>query len=150
MTTYQREIAHLVMEDIKPLMRRHWEESGRHKDIPMAPNYKAYLNAEDQGLLRVFTARRDLILLGYMIFFVGSLHYTLNKLAQLDLLYVLPACRGGKVGYSLMRFSEDYLITEGVDLIKHGMGLNHHYGCMLLKMGYEPIETIYEKRCHHA
>ena len=145
MTTYQRETVAQVLDEIKPLLMKHWEEIAHFKAVPLDPDYDAYLRAEAQGKLRVFTARKDGTLVGYSVFFMGNLHYRSARIATQDILFLLPECRGF-TGYRLIRFSDSELKAEGVEVTYHHVKVAHDFGPLLAHMGYAPVDIIYARR----
>ena len=147
MTAYARETVAGVLDEIKPLLARHWEEIATYQDIPLDPDYDAYLAAEARGCVRVFTARSDKRLVGYGVFFVGNLHYRSSRIATQDILFVLPEFRQGRVGYGLVRFISRQLSAEGLQVVYQHVKLAHPALGRLLELdGYEPVETIYARR----
>ena len=70
---YQQEFLSTVVEDIKPLLKEHWEEIALNKEkIKLNPDWDTYEELEHQGRLKVFTARQDGSLVGYFVIIVGS------------------------------------------------------------------------------
>ena len=147
MTTYAREPYAAVIDEIKPLLHEHWQEIATYQDIPLDPDYPAYEMAEQHGRLRIFTARRDGVLVGYGVLFVGNLHYKSSRIATQDILFVLPEHRLGRVGFGLVRFLDAQLKAEGVQVVYQHVKLAHPaLGRVLSHVGYEPVETIYARR----
>lgn len=145
MTVYQRETLADVREDISPLLVKHWEEIARFKDVPLDPNWDGYAAAERNGVLRVFTARRDGALLGYGVFFRGNLHYRSSVLFTQDIFFVLPQHRG-IVGARLLRYCDEQLQAEGAQAVYHHVKTHLDWGPVLERMGYEKVDTIYGRR----
>ncbi len=145
MTTYQRESIAQVRGDIEPLLVKHWEEIARFKDMPLDPHWAGYYAAEANGVLRVFTARRDGALLGYGVFFKGNLHYISSLIFTQDIFFVLPQNRG-LVGARLLMFCDEQLSAEGAQAVYHHVKKSHDFGPVLERMGYEAVDTIYGRR----
>ena len=146
MTTYQRESVADVLDEIKPLLARHWDEIATFKDLPLDPKYDAYLKADFAGLVRVYTARREGVLVGYGVFFIGNMHYQSSKIATQDLLFLAPEHRGSSIGMRLIRFCDDMLESEGVQVIYQHVKAAHDFGPLLERLGYETNEKLYAKR----
>lgn len=146
MTTYQREIVSAVMNEIKPMLADHQAEIATWQDIPLMPDYETYLKADALGIVRLFTARRDK-LIGYAVFFVGSLHYKTTLQAHGDLIFVIPEYRGKLVGNHLLDYSIARLKAEGMKLIRQPVMHTLDFGPLLVRKGFRPTETIYELRC---
>mgnify|MGYP003345974306 FL=1 len=68
---------HQVCEDIKELIKLHYEEIAVNKDvIPLDPDWDNYKNLCDKNILMIITARDEGRLVGYSIFFITNhLHY---------------------------------------------------------------------------
>lgn len=146
MTVYARETVLGVLPEIKPLLERHWQEIATYKDIPLDPDFEAYCSAELRGSVRVFTARVYGELIGYGVFFIGNLHYRSSRIATQDILFVLPEHRKGRVGYGLIRFCDEQLKAEGIEVVYQHVKLAHDFGPLLKHIGYEPVETIHARR----
>ena len=145
MTTFQRETFAQVIEEIKPLLDKHWEEIAHFHDIALDPNYAMYRKAEEAGKLRVFTARKDGALVGYAVFITGNLHYQSTSTAMQDILFLLPEHRGF-TGYRLIKFADSELAKEGVQITYHHVKVAHDFGPLLERMGYVPVDIIYARR----
>ena len=143
---YQRESVAAVFEEIKPLLALHWEEIAHYQDIPLDPDYDSYLALDKTGRIRVYTVRKEGVLIGYSVFFLGNLHYRSTKIASQDILFVLPEYRGGGVGFRFIRYCDTQLESEGVTVVYHHVKVKHDFGRLLVHLGYEPIDTIYGRR----
>jgi GNAT superfamily N-acetyltransferase len=144
--TFQRETVAKVIDEIKPLLEKHWEEIAHFKDIALDPEYETYHKAEAADRIRVFTVRAtegDLI--GYGVFFLGSLHYRATKTASQDILFVLPEHRG-ITGYRFLEYCDNQLKAEGVKIVYHHVKVAHDFGRLLRRIGYEAVDTIYARR----
>ena len=108
MITYQQESLVTTKEDARPLLEKHWEEIALNKDtIKLNPDWDAYADLEDAGILKIFTARSDGNLIGYFVVFVRShIHYKDNLFAYNDILYLDKDYRKGFTGAKLMKFAE--------------------------------------------
>ncbi len=135
-------------EEALPLLQKHWQEITAFHDIPLNPNVDRYIEFDDNGQLRIYTARIDGALVGYAVFFLAfNTHYRDSLQAVQDIVYVDPDKRQSTVGLRLLRFADAMLREEGVQLISHHVKLAHPaLGVILERMGYVPIETIYAKR----
>ena len=93
MPNFQQEFLTSVVEDAKELLERHWEEIAVNKDkIKLNPHWEAYVDLEDSGQLRIFTARENGKLIGYFVVIVGvNLHYKDHVFAVNDILYLHPS-----------------------------------------------------------
>lgn len=138
-----------VVDEILPLLERHWREVAYYDDIPLSPEWATYEFAARQGILRVFTVRIDDKLVGYTVFIVRpNIHYSSCVQATEDLLFVAPEYRKGRLGMQLIQYSDAELAKEGVQVVtrhvKAQPGLD--FGPLLERIGYEPIDRIFGRR----
>lgn len=147
MLTFRTETLSQAKADGEPLLRRHWAEIAHYQDIPYAPRWDAYENLERLGMLRIYTARLDGQLVGYCVFVVmHNIHYGSSLEASEDVLFLVPEQRNGRIGIRLIKFADELLRSEGVQLVKRHVKFAHDHGPILERMGYEPIDQIYGRR----
>ena len=145
--TYQGERAVDIWDEIQDLLQAHYEEIAHYQDIPLVPDKEAYLTAEAQNQLRIYTVRDITTLVGYAVFFVRpNIHYSTSLQAMQDILFVLPAYRKGRVGIRLIQHAERALRAEGVQAVYHHVKRTNQVGRLLMRMGYELIDEVYAKR----
>lgn len=147
--TYGRESLCDVWNDIQPLLYLHWREIATHQDIPLQPIRAYYDAGEASGVLRIFTVR-DILknLIGYAVYLVApNAHYGSCLQANQDVLYVHPDWRRGGLAARLIRFCDDRLREDGVQVVAQHVKLAHPVLSVLLeRAGYQAVETIYTKR----
>ena len=56
--------------ELIPLLIAHYHEVAHFRDIPLAPDRAGYQRIWDAGMLRIYTARADGQLIGYMVGFI--------------------------------------------------------------------------------
>lgn len=137
-----------VIEDIKPLLTKHWQEIARNRErIELNPDYGRYKELENRGALFIFTAREDGKILGYAIYFVGPhLHYRDHKWALSDIFWVTPERRGIMVGKRLFGLAEKVLRENGVSVMHTTSKIAHpSAGRLLEHFGHEHIEAGHAK-----
>jgi GNAT superfamily N-acetyltransferase len=141
-----------VIAEIRPLLERHYEEIAAYKQFPLQPDWATYIALDRQGKLLIVTARqkdmRDPLgtLIGYAIFLVvHHLHYTTQKLAVNDLLFLDKPYRRGSTGIKLITAAEAALAERGVDKVQWHVKPAHDWGKLLERRGYVPDETIWAK-----
>lgn len=144
---FQREKAHDVFQEMKPLVEKHWREIEHYKDIPLDPDYDTYLKMEDLGILRVYTARDEGKLIGYAVFFIKHHLHNKNSLqAVQDLIFIDPEFRGG-LGARFIMWTEKELVKEKVQAVFHHIKIATPKTVnMFENMGYELIDVIAGKR----
>lgn len=129
-----------------PLLFAHWQEIAHYKDIPLAPDREVYARTDMAGLLRVYTARDDAALVGYAVYFVkAALHYSGSVQAVSDVIFLDRSMRGLN-GWKFLKFVDQALTEEGVEVAYHHVKLAHNFGPILERMGYEAVETIFSRR----
>lgn len=133
------------MDEIEPLAVHEWQESG-HPTRPLDINWEAYLNFEQSGQLKLFTARRGETLVGYfVVLLLSPLTTKSDVVGYYDSVYVTKDSRKSLVGKSLFQFVEKCLKEDGVGRVIASSSKKNPIGNFLSRLGYEEIETKYEK-----
>ena len=151
--TYQREeLKDLVGNlDLERLLHEHWAEIEHFKDIPLDVDWAAYRAIEAAGKLRIYSARRDGRLIGYTAYFVGHPPRYRNSLqAAHDVLFIERPERRAKIGHGLIRYSEQLLAQEGVQVIYQSSNVAHPWDALLTRLGYEPVDNLWGKRLNRS
>ena len=143
---FARETLASCLEEAKPLLLEHWKEIAQYDDISLDPDYERYYTLEQNGLLRVFTARSEEgNIIGYAVFFVNTnAHYKQSLQASQDIIFIHPNHRG--TGGRFILWCDEQLRSEGVQVVFHHLKAAHNFGPMLERFGYELIDLIYGKR----
>lgn len=147
MITYQQESLVTAEKDARPLLEKHWEEIALNKDIiKLNPDWEAYADLEDSGILKIFTARDDDKLVGYFVTFVRShIHYKDHLFAYNDILFLDEEYRKGFTGAKLIKFAEKCLKEDGVSVVTINTKRHKPLDVLLSWLGYKHIENIYSK-----
>ena len=142
----REDVTSRLIEEIKPLFLKHWQEIGHYKDIELNPEWDAYIKLDSLGMLRVYSARLMDRIVGYNVFFVrNSPHYKQSLQASQDILFVDPEHRG--FGLKFIDWCDQQLKAEGVQVVFQHMKAKHSFGPALEKrLGYELIDLIYGRR----
>ena len=145
--TYQQEFLDTVEKDIKPLLQDHWEEVAVNKSvIKMNPDWDAYHNLEDNGALKIFTARSDEDLIGYFVVLLRNhIHYKDHIFAANDVLFLKQEYRKGLTGANLMKFAEKCLKEDGVSVLVVNTKRHSPFDGLLEWLGYSHVENVYSK-----
>lgn len=149
MIEYKQEFLCTCLDDFKPMLEKHWEEIAINKDtIRLNPDYDLYYELEEQGVVKCFTARdQDDKPIGYIVFFIRPhIHYKDTMWGMMDILYVDKKYRGTRVAIKLIKFAEQCLQRDGIDVMMLGTKLHKDFGRLLEALGYSPVETFYGKR----
>lgn len=129
-----------------PLLVAHKDEIAHYADIPLEPDVAMYAAVDAAGALRCFTARRHGALVGYCLFFVRpNPHYASSLQAVQDVLYLDPS-RRGMTGYRFIRWCDEQLAAEGVQVVYHHLKAKHDHAALMHALGYEVVDYIYAKR----
>lgn len=147
MITYQQESLVTVKADIIPLLEKHWEEVALNKEkIKLNPDWDAYANLEDAGILKIFTARDDRKLVGYFVVFVKShIHYKDHLFCYNDVIFVDEEYRKGFTSTRLIKFAEKCLKADGVEVMIVNTKRHKPFDSLLVWLGYKHIENLYSK-----
>ena len=147
MITYQQESLVTVKADIIPLLEKHWEEVALNKEkIKLNPDWDAYANLEDAGVLKIFTARADGKLIGYFVVFVKShIHYKDHLFCYNDLIFIDEEYRKGFTSPRLIKFAEKCLKADGVEVMIVNTKMHKPFDSLLVWLGYKHIENLYSK-----
>lgn len=144
---YQQEFLLTVVEDAKPLLEKHWEEIAVNKGvIKLNPDWDAYYDLEQNGLLKIFTAREDTKLIGYFVVIVRKhIHYKDHLFAANDIIYLSPEYRKGMIGAKLIKFAEKCLKEDGVSVLLINTKTHKPFDNLLSWLGFKHVESIYSK-----
>ncbi len=147
MITIQIEPFPAFLDEVKPLLPRHWEELALNKDeVPLDPQYGVYLERDWQGQVLVMTVREDAVLVGYFVGFVApGLHYQTCLTLTMDIFWVAPEARGGGVGYHLFREVEREAKRRGVKRMFVGSKLHKDASWLFERLGYQEVERYYSQ-----
>jgi GNAT superfamily N-acetyltransferase len=147
MPTYKQEFLVNVMEDIKPLLDKHWEEIATNKHaIKLNPDWDAYKILEDHGNLKIFTARDNDKLVGYFVVIVRThIHYKDHLFAANDVLYLDKDYRKGFTGAKLIKFAEKCLKDDGVSVLVVNTKRHKPFDQLLQWLGFNHVENTYSK-----
>lgn len=146
MIAYQVERFGDVIIEITPMFHDHYDEIATDKEVkPLDPDFDRYLALEDQGMLRIFTARENGQLIGYFVSLVHThLHYQQTMMALNDIMYVTPGHRGSTVGYRLMKMAMADLKNLGADVLIIHMKCDYPFRPLLKRLGFHLTEENWE------
>ena len=144
MISFRRELLCEVVEEVQPLLERHYLELTRNKDVvKLAPKWAAYAAMEQPGCFTVFTARDDDKLIGYNAFFVQThMHYEGLTVAQNDVFWIEPDYRRGVTALRFLRFCEDHLKAQGVMKLVYHCKPSNNFAPILHLLGYADEEVM--------
>lgn len=144
---YQQEFLDSVRGEVESLIQDHYNEVYPARDTFQSNmDWDSYAKLEDVGFLKIFTARDDDDLVGYLWVIVSpNLHSRGSVVACDDGLYVAKSYRGQAVAKELVRFTERCLKEDGVKVF-HIVGTTEKpIDSFVKRMGYTEIETKFQK-----
>tara|TARA_R110001606_G_scaffold88029_1_gene198177 strand:- start:131 stop:574 length:444 start_codon:yes stop_codon:yes gene_type:complete len=145
MIKYQQEFLSTAELEITPLAELEWEESG-HPTEPLNINWEGYFELEDLGRLKFFTARKEELLIGYFVVIVMMpLTAKGDLMGVYDAVYVHKDYRKSTVGKRLFKYVETCMKEDGVYRVLASSSNKNPIGNFLTRMGYNEVETKYEK-----
>jgi GNAT superfamily N-acetyltransferase len=134
-------------QESMPLIEAHWREIAHDLTIPLSPDWERYYALQDAGSIRVYTARRNGEIIGYAWFIVNrNLHYSTSVQAIQDVIFIRKDLRRGTLGTRLIKFSEEQLKQEGVQVVVHHIKAKHDWSPLIERLGYSLVDLIYLKR----
>ena len=144
---YQQEFLATVENDIRPLLERHYKDIAVNQDkIKLNPDWEAYHSLEQDGMLKIFTAREQGELVGYFVVIVHrNLHYKDHLFASNDVIFLHPDHRKGRTGIKLIQFSEKCLREDGVSVLAINTKVHKPFDKLMQFLGFSLVERIYSK-----
>jgi len=148
MITFQTEPFMRAYTDAYPALVRHYDEIAENKEAtgPINPDLRAYEALEATGRLRVLTARKDGVIVGYFTFFIGrNLHYDVTCGTE-DIYWLAPEYRGiPKLAIRLFLEAEKIMRSEGVRIATVKTKVANDHEKFFAHLGYRPFERVYVK-----
>lgn len=142
--------------EMQDLWLEHWREVALDQDIvPLDMDLARYAEAAREGRLHLVTARRDGLMIGYLVAFVQPhLHYASTIFATCDLYYLRPEARTGWRGVTLFRVAERTLRERGAVILQAATkihvspvtGRTLDIGPILERLGWTQSERTFRKR----
>lgn len=143
----REDLASVRASSIEILLVQHWHEIAFYKDIPLNIVWSDYETVEALGMFRIYTARLDRKLIGYVCFRVcHHSHYGTSIQAVQDVLYLDPEHRNHRIGSQLIAFADHLLRAEGVQVVSHHSKVRFPLDEILKRQRYELMETVWGKR----
>lgn len=147
MISYRQEFIDIVKDEALPLLRDHYSEVYTAKEVfDLQMDWDLYIKLENSGLLKVFTARDDNKLVGYLCVVISpNLHSKGTLTASEDGLFVDKPYRGGSVATGLVEFAEKCLKDDGLKILIFTGSVDKPIDGLMDHLDYSPIETRYKK-----
>ena len=135
------------IDDMRYLWSMHWGEIALDKEkIKLNPDIDTFQLLEDCDHLHIITLRDDGKLVGYHASIVRAhLHYKDSLTAYVDMYFIHPDYRKGRVGIDLFKYAEKSLSERGCERIYTGTKLHKDMGVLLSRLGHKETERLYVK-----
>ena len=148
MISYQVESFSETLEEMRPLIERHFAEIEPHLTrFTLSRDFGKYLSLEQSGMLAMVTARDSGALIGYGVFMVMPHPRFQDCLfAMNDALYLVPEQRRGWTGIRLISFAEQWLQHIGVVRLMITVTARYDFSRILKRNGFEETERNFEKQ----
>ena len=144
---YQQEFLDSVRGEVEDLIQEHYDEVYPARGVfDWDMDWDTYEKLEEIGLLKIFTARDNNALAGYLwVLITPNLHSKGSMLACDDGFFVTREYRGKSVAKDLIRFAETCLKEDGIKVF-HIVGTTEKpIDALVKRMGYTAIETKFQK-----
>lgn len=138
-----------VWDELQPLGQAHYAEVSGWQ-APFHMDRVLYQATEAAGQHLFVTARAGGELVGYAGFFIGRHNYADVITATQDCVYLRPAHRQGWNALGLLGFADATLRDRQVQIVLHGVPINHDFSPVLRTLGYRPSEILWERHLHGA
>ena len=138
-----------VLMDFMTLLPEHMAEMNyfQRNGAKFDPDYGAYIKGQDQGRFVLVTAKDEGLLVGYIVFGIGThIRYKSTLVAQEDLYYVVPEYRRQGIAKRLFEEAEKVLKTYRVDFIFATTKTYLDRSGLLEQSGYECFEKKFGKK----
>lgn len=143
---FQRETLFDVIDEVQPLLESHHAEvAPASAVIRLEPQWGNYAELERMGLYVVFTCRVKGALVGYGGFFLSTHLQHGVKVANNDLIYLVPQSRRGANAAKFIDFCETQLKALGAQTITYHVKLKHDWRPILNRRGYSDEEVAVVK-----
>lgn len=137
-----------MREEADALLQQHYQELTLNKEkVKLNVDWDKYQAMETSGSLVSLVARDSGTLVGYAAFFIYQHpHYKDLRVASNDVLFVdVQHRKGTTAGLKLIKQSEEFLRSIGVDKITWHVKKSNDWTPILTRMGYAQEEVIMGK-----
>lgn len=147
MITYQQEFLDSSKEESISLIEKHFDEVYPSRDtFQFDMDWDIYEKLEGVGLLKIFTARDDGNLAGYLWVTISpNLHSKGNLIATDDGFFLDKPYRGKSVAARLIKFTEKCLSEDGIKVLYLVGTKENPIDSFVNRLGYQEIETKFQK-----
>jgi len=134
-----------IIEELTDLVNLHYEEMRPYDDIPLLVDWHRLIGLERMGVLKLYTARKEGVLVGYASFIVyPSMEYSTTLQASLTNIFIHAQHRGR--GGAFISWCDEELKKLSVKIVYHHVKVKNDYGVLLKRLGYDMMNIEYAKR----
>lgn len=146
MITYQEEKFSDIWHEFEPLAKEHWKETMKPiTGDEFKPDVKRYIQFNETGFYRLYTARKNGILVGDMGIYITISMHTQKTIAQEDSWYMKPEVRTGRVALKFVEYVHSELKKLGVTSGQTTTPPNAGSRRLLEFLGYKHIADCLKK-----
>lgn len=147
MITYQQEFLNQVKDEALPLIKSQFDEVYPSRDyVTLDMDWDLYQKLEEMQLLKIFTARSNGSLVGYLWVIVSpNIHSKGSYTATDDAWFVSKEYRKSGTAVGLLRFTEKCLKEDGFKSFYISGTEDVPLDKLMSKLGYNKIETKFER-----
>lgn len=143
---YQAEFIKDILPEVAPLIKEHWEELTKYRDIPLNPNFEQYIQLQNANSLLFVTVRDKGKVIGYCSHFIYyHMHSKDHVCAIHDLIFISKQYRNGFIARKLIRASEEILRHIGVSFMTLTMNSDKPFERLAISCGFEEHERVFSK-----
>jgi hypothetical protein len=141
--SFHHELPSEVFDECRALLKDHFDEAAKYKDISLNASEKFYKGIDDTSAL--FTVRCGDVLVGYNLFFINRNPHQWHSLqATQDVIFIRKDKRGQ--GREFIEWCNNQLKNYGVQVVYYHVPLHNNWGKMLEGIGFQEHEIVYSKR----
>jgi L-amino acid N-acyltransferase YncA len=135
-----------LIEEVKPYIDDQYEELSNVKGvIKLDLDLEQFKLLEDSGVLKVVTARKDGVLIGYIVWLLfPHLHFKGVLHAIADLYHITKSERGKGTGREMFEYGINFCKESGAKRILMGEKTHHKHSKLLESFGFEMTEQFYQ------
>lgn len=136
-----------MKDEALALIEEHFKEVYPARDVyNLNMDWDTYAKLEELGMLKIFTARDDSILVGYLWVIVSpNIHSKGSYTACDDGLFVVSSHRSKSIAVKLIQFVEKCLKEDGIKTLHLVGTAEKPIDSLVERMGYNKIETKFQK-----
>lgn len=133
-----------IWDECKALFPQHYLDVNEDDKVKLGVNEKMYRQMDQMGMIDLYTARSDGILVGYSFFIVQPhMHYADDCIAYNSLLFLHQFARKGMNGYRFIKFCIQKIRERKPNRILISNRPKRDYSRLLKRLGATLFESIY-------